>query len=226
MVPSVDPVRVLLVDDHDIVRQGLQMLVDSQPDLRVVGEARDAAGARALATSQRPHVIVLDLDLGSHNGLDLIEPLLEAVPEARILVLTGVRDTEAHRRAFHLGATGLVEKESAGDVLVKAIRKVSAGEVWLDRATTAQVFAEMSHKDASPRPAPEAGKIAKLTARERGVTELIGEGLNNKRIAERLSISEVTVRHHLTSIFAKLGVNDRLELAVYAYRHGIAKPPE
>lgn len=225
MAPSEETVRVLLVDDHDIVRQGLQMLVDSQPDLRVVGEARDGAAARTLAVAERPDVIVLDLDLGSESGLELIEPLLALAPSSRILVLTGVRDTEAHRRAFHLGASGLVEKDSAAEVLVKAIQKVRAGEVWLDRATTAQVFAEMAHKDQHARNDPEAAKIAKLTARERGVTELIGEGLNNKRIAERLSISEVTVRHHLTSIFAKLEVNDRLELAVYAYRYGIAKPP-
>src|SRR4029079_414706 len=92
LIPSDDRVRVLLVDDHDIVRQGLQMLVDSQPDLRVVGEARDGAAARQLAATQRPDVVVLDLDLGAESGLDLIEPLLEGAPALRILVLTGVRD--------------------------------------------------------------------------------------------------------------------------------------
>ena len=225
MSSATECVRVLLIDDHDIVRQGLHMLVESQSDLRVVGDARDGAGARSLAAREQPDVIVLDLDLGSESGLDLIEDLLTAAPGARILVLTGLRDTEAHRRAFHLGATGLVEKESAAEVLVKAIRKVRAGEVWLDRTTTAKVFAEMSQKKHAFASNPEVAKIAKLSARERDVTALIGEGLSNKRIAERLSISEVTVRHHLTSIFAKLAVHDRLELLVYAYRHGIAKPP-
>lgn len=217
-------VRILLIDDHDIMRQGLRMLVESEPDFRVVGEARDGATARLLAASEQPDLIVLDLDLGGESGLDLIPDLLAAAPAVRILVLTGLRDTEAHRQAFHLGATGLVEKESAAEVLVKAIRKVRAGEVWLDRATTARVFAEMARSKLAAESDPEVAKIASLSGREREVIALIGEGLNNKRIAERLGISETTVRHHLTSIFAKLAVHDRLELLVYAYRHGVAGP--
>jgi DNA-binding NarL/FixJ family response regulator len=150
-------------------------------------------------------------------------PLREISPELRILVLTGVRDAQAHRRAFQLGATGLVEKDAAADVLLKAIRKVAAGEIWLDRASTAILLAELTRGEQHEKGDPDAEKIARLSPREREVAELIGEGLSNRKIAERLFISETTVRHHLTSIFSKLEVHDRLELLLYAYRHGLVR---
>jgi two-component system, NarL family, nitrate/nitrite response regulator NarL len=219
-----DTVRILVVDDHAILRQGLRMLVEAEPGFAIVGEAEDGAKAVALATSAQPDIVVLDIDLGSDSGLDLIAGIQAAAPAARILILTGLRDVEAHRRAFRLGARGLVVKESASHTLMKAIRKVHDGEIWLDRATTAHLLTEMS-KPAAPPPAnPEAAKIAKLSARELEVTAMLGEGLSNKLIADRLSISETTVRHHLTSIFAKLGVPDRLALLLYAHRNGLVKP--
>jgi len=217
-------IRVLLVDDHALVRAGLRMLIESQPGLTVVGEACDRAGAVTIAANERPDIILLDLDLGDESGLDLIPDLRGTASGARILILTGLRDANAHRRAVRLGAMGLVQKEMAGEVLIKAIEKVNAGEVWLDRATTASLFAEMSEA-AEKRQDVEFARIASLSCREREVIALIGEGLNNKRIAERLFISETTVRHHLTSIFNKLGVADRLELLVYAYRNKLAGPP-
>jgi two-component system nitrate/nitrite response regulator NarL len=216
-------VRILLVDDHAIIRSGLKMLIESRRGLRIVGEASDRAGAVALATSERPDIILLDLDLGSESGLDLIPPLRDAAAQARILVLTGLRDTEVHRSALRLGAMGIVQKEMAGEVLLKAIQKVHAGEAWLDRSSIANLLSEIAEVDAG-RPDPEAARIAALSPREREVITLIGEGLNNKKIAERLKISETTVRHHLTSIFAKLGVSDRLELLVYAYKNRLAGP--
>ena len=222
-VSAVRPIRVLLVDDHALVRAGLRMLIESQPGLTVVGEACGRAGAVTIAASERPDIILLDLDLGDESGLDLIPDLRGTGPGVRILILTGLRDAEAHRRAMRLGAVGLVQKEMAGEVLIKAIEKVNAGEVWLDRATTASLFAELS--EAAEKTDVQFARIASLSCREREVIALIGEGLNNKRIAERLFISETTVRHHLTSIFNKLGVADRLELLVYAYRNKLAGPP-
>jgi DNA-binding NarL/FixJ family response regulator len=137
-------------------------------------------------------------------------------------VLTGVRDVEMHRRAVRLGAVGLVLKEKAADVLLKAIAKVYAGEVWLDRLLIANVLSEIT-RPTSQSLDPEDIKIKALTVREREIIKLIGQGLKNQAIANRLCISEATVRHHLTSIFGKLGVGDRLELAIYAYRHGLAR---
>lgn len=216
-------VRILLIDDHAIIRSGLKMLIESQPGLKVVGEASDRAGAVSIASREQPDIILLDLDLGSESGLELIPPLRSAASQARVLVLTGLRDTEVHRNALRLGAMGIVQKEMASEVLLKAIHKVHAGEAWLDRSSIANLLSEISVVEAS-RPDPEGTRIATLSPREREVITLIGEGLNNKKIAERLQISETTVRHHLTSIFAKLGVSDRLELLVYAYRNKLAGP--
>ena len=218
-------IRVLIVDDHGIVRAGLRMLLESQPGTTVVGEAANCADALALATCVQPDVIVLDLDLGGENAIESIPALLSAAPEARLLILTGVRDPEAHREAVRHGAMGLVLKEKAAETLLQAIAKVRAGEVWLESTMVARVLGELTRPQTSQQISPEAAKIATLTGREREVITLVGEGLRNQQIAERLYLSRATVRHHLTAIFAKLDVADRFELAIYAYQHGLAKPP-
>ncbi len=224
-IPHPQSIRVLIIDDHGIVRAGLRMLLESQPGITVVGEAATCADALELATRAQPDVIVLDLDLGGENAVESIPALLQAAREAHILILTGVRDSETHRQAIRHGAMGLVLKEKAAETLLQAIAKVRAGEVWLEPTMIARVLGDLTRSQTSPRTSPEAAKIATLTEREREVITLIGEGLRNKHIAERLYISEATVRHHLTSIFAKLDVADRFELAIYAYQHGLAKPP-
>jgi len=218
-----ETVRVLLIDDHALVRAGLRILIESQPGLSVVGEAHDRISALALAGGTRPDVILLDLDLAGSNGGDLIPDLLATCPKARVLVLTGLRDAEKHRRAVELGAVGLVQKEVAADVLVKAIDKVHAGEVWLDRSLTAAVLTGLTRVGRVARGDLEVARIATLSRRESEVISLIAEGLSNKLIADRMCIAETTVRHHLTSIFGKLGVSDRLELLVYAYRNKLAR---
>lgn len=219
------PLKIVVIDDHSLMRQGLRMLVESHAGFWVVGEAHDRATALPLVTREQPDIILLDLDLGAENGLDLIRDMLAAAPAARVLVLTGVRDTAVRRSAFLLGARGLVEKEAAAEELVAAIDKVSAGEVWIDRTVMASVLTEVARPPEVQAIDPEAAKIAQLSARELQVTGLIGEGLSNKRIAGRLAISETTVRHHLTSIFGKLEVRDRLELLIYAYRNKLVDPP-
>ena len=155
----------------------------------------------------------------------MITELMAAPAEARIIILTGLRDPEAHRQAVLLGAMGIVKKEKAAEVLISAIQRVHAGEAWLDPSLMAGVLSEMTRAGKTRKADPETEKIATLTNREREVIALIGEGIKNKEIAERLFISETTVRHHLTSIFAKLGVADRVELLIYAFRHGLANPP-
>ena len=224
-MPPPPSIRVLIVDDHGIMRAGLRMLLESQPGITVVGEASTCADALALATGTQPDVIVLDLDLGGENAVQSIPTLLRATPDTRILVLTGVRDPEVHRQAIRHGALGLVCKEKAVETLLQAITTVRAGEVWLESTMIARVLGDLTRPQPSPQASAEASKIARLTEREREVITLVGEGLRNKNIAARLYISEATVRHHLTAIFAKLDVSDRFELAIYAYQHGLAKPP-
>jgi DNA-binding NarL/FixJ family response regulator len=218
-------IRILIIDDHVIVRAGLRMLLENHKRMVVVGEAGSRIDALAITAHEQPDIILLDLDIGGESGLEFLRELLVSAPQARVLVLTGVRDPESHRRAVHLGAMGLVFKDKAADVLIKAIEKVHAGEVWLDRLLTASVLTEMSQADQAKKADPEAERIGSLTSREREIVGLVCEGLKNKQIGERLFISEATVRNHLTSILSKLGLSDRFELALYAYRQHLAKPP-
>jgi DNA-binding NarL/FixJ family response regulator len=220
-----EPIRILLVDDHVIVRAGLRMLIENHRGMVVVGEAGTRNDALSIAAREKPTIILLDLDMGKESGLDFLRELLDGSPGARVVMLTGVRDPEAHRRAVHLGAMGLVLKDKAAEVLIKAIEKVHAGEVWLDRSLTASVLSEMSHAGQSRKTDPEAEKIRALTSREREIVGLVCEGLKNREIGDRLFISEATVRNHLTSILSKLELSDRFELALYAYRQHLAKPP-
>ena len=191
----------------------------------IVGEAGNRDDALSLAASEHPEIILLDLDLGGDSGMALIADLIAAAGESRIIILTGLRDPEAHRQAVLLGAMGIVKKEKAAEVLIAAIERVHAGEAWLDPSLMAGVLTEMTRSGKGRKADPEKDKIAALTNREREVIALVGEGIKSKEIAGRLFISETTVRHHLTSIFDKLGVADRVELLIYAYRHGLASPP-
>jgi two-component system nitrate/nitrite response regulator NarL len=220
-----NPIKILLVDDHVIVRAGLRMLIENHMGMAVVGEAGGRRDAIAIAAREQPDIILLDLDMGNESGLDFLRELLATATRARVVMLTGVRDPEAHRRAVLMGAMGLVLKDKAAEVLIRAIERVHAGEVWLDRSLTASVLSEISNVDRAGKPDPEAKKIGSITSREREIVGLVCEGLKNKQIADRLFISEATVRNHLTSILSKLELSDRFELALYAYRNHLAKPP-
>jgi two-component system, NarL family, nitrate/nitrite response regulator NarL len=218
-------IRVVHIDDQLLFRVGISSLLGESTGIRMVGGAGTRAAALALVQSEQPDLILLDLAFKGDPSLDFIPDLLEVAGQAKVLILTGVNDQELHRKAVRLGARGLVFKDTPVEVLIRAIEKVCAGELWLDRMTTAAVFDELSRKKESRNLNPEESKIASLTGREREVISLVGEGLKNKQIGERLFISDVTVRHHLTSIFSKLDVPDRLGLVIYAYRHGLAPIP-
>ncbi|HJQ71170.1 MAG TPA: response regulator transcription factor [Blastocatellia bacterium] len=224
--PGGESIRVLIIDDHAIVRAGLCMLIESQPNMKVVGEAGNCDGVIATIARERPDIILLDLDLGGKNGLDSLPAMVAASDKSRVIILTGVLDPRAHHRAVRSGAMGLVFKDKAAEVLIKAIERVHAGEVWLDRAMTATILTEMSRPGEPERVDPQAAKLASLTDRERQIISLVCEGLKNKKIGERLFISETTVRNHITSILSKLGLSDRFELALYSYRHKLAPPPQ
>ncbi|HYM26438.1 MAG TPA: response regulator transcription factor [Vicinamibacterales bacterium] len=213
--------RILVVEDHAVVRAGLKMLIESRTGMTVVGEARTASEAIELAGRSRPDVVLLDLDLGDHSGLDFIGQIQAAAAGARILILTGSRSTDTYQEAVRRGARGVVVKDQAADTLLRAVEKVHAGELWLDRASTAKLLERMS----SGAHDVDARKIQSLTTREREIVAFIARGFKNQDIADRLGISEITVRHHLTSIFSKLEVTDRLALALYAFQHRLAEPP-
>jgi len=217
--PGHTSIRIELVDDHAVVRSGLRLIVESRAGWIVVAEAGTAREAVAAAEREQPDVILLDLDLGADKGLECLPLLRQAAPNARILILTGLRDSEVHQQAVRLGATGVILKDTAADYLLRAIECVNAGESWLDRLTTAHLLAELAGNPKPQRADPQQAKVASLSDREREVIALVTTGLRNRDIAERLHISEATVRHHLTAIFAKLEVSDRLGLTIYALQH-------
>jgi DNA-binding NarL/FixJ family response regulator len=217
------PITIMIIDDHVVIRSGLRMLIEHDQRMQVIAQAGNRVEALERAAASRPDVIILDLLLGEEDGLSFLPELCQASPNSRVLVLTGVQSPDAHRRAIRRGAMGIVLKEQAADQLLKAIIKVHEGEVWIERSMMGSMIQELN------KPAlvdPELTKIKSLTDREREVIALIGEGLKNKQVGERLFISETTVTHHLSSVFDKLDVSDRLELIIYAFRHGLAKIPK
>jgi two-component system, NarL family, nitrate/nitrite response regulator NarL len=214
-------IGILIVEDHEVVRLGLRHLIDRQPHMKIIGEAINTADALVIAAREQPEIIILDICLGQENGADIIPELLSIAGESRIIVLTGVQDEEALRRASRLGAMGVIAKNAPADMLIKAIDRVHAGELWLNRRLTAALVAELRRPGGEPESNGELALIAQLSNRERDIVNLIGEGLKNKQIADRLCISETTVRHHITSILGKLGVSDRLELLIFAYRNNL-----
>jgi DNA-binding NarL/FixJ family response regulator len=194
------------------------MLIENNARLSVLWETPTATAALADPSLGCPDVILLDLDLGVERGLDHIPALLRRFSPSRILVLTAIPDTRQHLAAVSAGASGVVIKEQAPEVLLKAIESTHTGETWLAQSLMAAVAGKLSQARPEKND-PEAEKIAKLTPRESEIVGLVSEGMNGERIAKRLGISEATVRNHLTSILAKLGLSNKFELAVYAHRH-------
>ena len=214
-------IGILVVEDHEVVRLGLRHMMEQHPHMQIVGEATNQADALAIASREKPEIIILDICLGKENGADIIPELLSISEESRIIVLTGVQDEEELRRASRLGAMGVIAKDAPSDMLIKAIDRVHAGELWLNRRLTAALVAELRKPGEEIDGNGDKRLIAQLSNRERDIISLIGEGLKNKQIASRLFISETTVRHHITSILGKLLVSDRLELLIFAYRNNL-----
>ena len=222
---DITPIRVFLIDDHRSILWGLEKLIESAtPAMQVVGSVTNSADAFKLLVQAAPDVILLDMDLGKESGLDAI-PQLMAKSAARILVLTGLRDKIVLDKAVLAGARGVVEKEAPAETILTAIARVHEGQLWLDRAATSRIFVEFSRTGAAPAADPEQQKIESLTDRERNIVEVAANnaGANAKAIAEMLHISEHTLRNHLTSIYEKLGVANRLELFAYAHQHALTK---
>jgi len=215
-------IRVVLLGGYTLSRASLKALLNRQPTLHVIGEAGTRASALPQTQGQRVDLYLLDLDASPEAPVESIEALRAADHEARVLVLVASRDRQIAGRAVSSGASGVVFKDSSPEHLFSAILKVSDGELWVDRATTTQLISDMTARRRVQSADPERTKIRQLTNRECEVVALVGQGLSNKRIAARMTVSEHTVRHHLTSIFTKLGLSDRLALAMYALRHDLA----
>jgi two-component system, NarL family, nitrate/nitrite response regulator NarL len=214
-------IRVLLVDDHPCFLWALEQLVNNQhPQMVVVGATGKGTDALKLAAENQPDVIVLDIDLGTENGVDLLPHLL-ACSGARILALSDSRDAGRRDSAVLAGARGVVGKEERPETLLQAVRKVHAGELWLDRSATGRVFVELSRALQGGGKTDEQSRIASLTRREREVVGLVSShpASSVKAIARVHHISEKTLRNHLTSIYDKLGLTSRLELHVFASTH-------
>src|SRR5258708_6880250 len=220
----IDQKKVLLVDDHPIFRAGLRMLLETNDDLVIIGEADDKVSALAVASREQPDLILLDLDLNGSSGLDFLPEFLKSANPPRIIILTGMLDSEMHKRAIQLGARGLVLKNEVAGDLINAIKAVNDGNVWFNPSLLWQMIPKVSKENEPKKADIEEARISSLTKRELEVIGLITKGMKNQQIAETLFISEATVRHHLTSIFSKLGRSDRFELVVYAYQQGLATP--
>ena len=228
MTKATKTIRVVLVEDDEPARLGLRTQIEKDPQMTVAGEAATYRDAVRIAEKEQPDIILLDLNLGDESGMGLLPELSKVAPESRVIIVTGSRDDlEVHQQAITHGAMGLVLKHDALEHIARAIKQVSGGDVWFNRSMMMKVIEGMVRFNAVKQPGPKAAKVATLTEREREVVSLVGEGLKNKEIANRLRpfISETTVRHHLTSIYDKLGVSNRLELVIYAYIHGLATLP-
>jgi DNA-binding NarL/FixJ family response regulator len=220
------PIRVLMLDQHSMFREGLRRILATRPEFVIVGESGCAAEALTLTEGLKPDVILLELNLDGELNTDIIPNLLSAAGSARIILLTGIAEQHIWQLAVQLGVMGIVPKTNPADVLCKALVKVHSGEVWIDRTMMANVLNQLTRARSEDAQAEsESSRISLLSDRERQVVALVGAGCRNREIARRLSISEITVRHHLSSIYSKLGVSDRLELTIYAYRYGLASLP-
>ncbi|MEU8591222.1 response regulator transcription factor [Streptomyces sp. NPDC048664] len=213
-----DPIRVFLLDDHEVVRRGLADLLDSEPDITVVGDADTAEHALVRGPALRPHVAVLDVRLPDGDGITVCRDLRDRVPELACLMLTSFDDEDALLDAIMAGASGYVLKQIKGSDLVSAVRTVASGQSMLDPATTARLMRSLR---ADPEREPELPpELAGLSPRERDILALIGDGLTNREIGGRLYLSEKTVKNHISRLLAKLGVQRRVQAAVLASQLG------
>jgi len=207
-------IKILIADDHVIFRDGLRKLLDSDDELTVVGEAAGGAECIKMLAKLKPDILLLDLRMPDKSGLAVLEEVNFDIVPTRVIVLTAAEDNREVMHAMRLGARGVVLKQSATEVLLKSIHRVHAGEIWLDNRMTAEVINAFSVARAAPR-----GEKPLLSDREKEIVHLVVQGFRNKEIGVKLFIGEQTVKNHLHNIFDKLGVSDRLELALYALHH-------
>ncbi|SFX58126.1 response regulator transcription factor [Streptomyces atratus] len=210
------PIRVFLVDDHEVVRRGVQDLLDAEPDIEVVGDAGTADHALARGPALRPDVAILDVRLPDGDGITVCRELRSRMPELACLMLTSFDDDEALLDAIMAGASGYVLKEIKGSDLVTAVRTLASGRSTLDPSTTARLMNSLREEESGTGSEEDDDALAGLSPREKDVLALIGEGLTNSQIGKRLYLSEKTVKNHISRLLAKLGVERRIQAAVIA----------
>jgi NarL family two-component system response regulator LiaR len=218
MSSSNNAIRVLLVDDHGVVREGLRAYLEKETDIDVVGEARDGLDAVRRAQELKPDVVLMDLVMPNMDGVEATARIKQDLPDAHIIVLTSFLDDERVVPAIKAGATSYLLKDVGAADLVRAIRAARAGQAQLHPEVARRLMQQVT----TPRKV-EAG--AQLTEREREVLKLLAEGRSNKEIARSLVVSERTVKGHVSNILGKLGLQDRTQAALYAVRHGLAPEP-
>jgi two-component system, NarL family, response regulator len=207
--PPAARIRILLADDHPVVRLGLRTMLEAEPDLEVVGEAVDGAGAVAAFTEHRPDVILLDLRMPGMTGPEIITAIRKIAPEANIIVVTTYDADEDVFRAVQAGARGYLLKDTFAEGMLEAIRNVHAGRRLIDPAVAARLMDRLNEPS--------------LTSREIGVLELVARGMTNREIGTALSVGEETVKAHLKHVFVKLGASDRTEAALIAVQRGLIR---
>jgi two-component system, NarL family, nitrate/nitrite response regulator NarL len=218
------PVQILIADDHPIFRDGLKRLLESEPDLRVVGEACDGIEAIDLVKKLAPEILLLDLAMPRLAGLEALRELSTKTLPVRVILLTAAAEKQQIVEALQLGARGVVLKDSATQILLKSIRAVMDGEYWVGRESVSNLVQYLRNLIDSSPPAASRRRYG-LTPRELEIISAVVAGYANREIAEHFRISEDTVKHHLSNIFDKLGVSTRLELALFAVNQALPFKP-
>jgi DNA-binding NarL/FixJ family response regulator len=211
-----ETIRIAIADDHPVFRDGLFEVLQLEDGFEMVGKASSGEEILRVLQDERPQILLLDLSMPGMDGLATLRRLREIGSDAKVIVLTASEDRKHLVEAMQLGASGIVLKHDQTSVLVKSIRRVHAGEIWLHTSTTQAVMQRAEPAPPIPAPAHFSQPKPQLTRKETEVTRMVAQGLRNREIANRMCISEQTVKNHLRSIFEKLRVSDRLELALYA----------
>lgn len=211
-------IKVLIADDHEMVRKGVRKMIEREKDIVCVGEAADGREAVEKALSEYPDIVLMDIRMPDLTGIEATREILASRPQIGVIILTVYSEDEYVRQAIRAGAVGYLLKDVEGKDLVAAIRRVAAGENLIDPELASRILSDIL-KGTSPA----GGKADLLTTRERELLECVASGLANKEIADRLSISERTVKNHLTNIFKKIDVHDRTQAALFAVREGLKR---
>jgi DNA-binding NarL/FixJ family response regulator len=216
------PIDIVISDDHPVFREGLRKLLEAEPGFRVVAEASDGEEAVKVVRQFKPKILLLDLSMPKGNGLETLRALKQLGSQTRTIILTAAIEKEQVIEALQLGARGIVLKHSTLQVILKSIRCVSDDQFWVGQESVSDLIQALQRLTPQHR-APEAARNFGLTSRELQVVALIVAGYTNKDLARKLGISEHTAKHHLTNIFDKLGVSNRLELVLFAMNHQLIK---
>jgi DNA-binding NarL/FixJ family response regulator len=217
------PIRVLIADDQQMVRQGFTVLLNTKPDIEVIGQAVDGQDAVAKVAELAPDVVLMDIRMPELNGIDATRRITDETPHIKVLVLTTFDLDEYVYEALRAGASGFLLKDASADQLAEAVRVVAAGDALLAPGITRRLIAQFSRLDGRPR-APLKERVGDLTERETEVLALIAQGLSNAEIADGLVVAEQTVKTHVGRILVKLGLRDRTQAAVFAYESGLVRP--